>query len=133
MYRMGKHPMSQTVKNKMSLIPILHSIASCLKLPYISKLVNLNYSLKISLKVITMGTSSIFHNGIHLKILFTLIYLFHRDITYCQRKAFYEDKYDKINDSQILNSTLLLISSKSEILLLNQVQETLFSGPGILS
>ena len=40
-----------------------------LKLPYIRKLVNLNYTFKINLKAIIIGTSSQFRNGIYLKIL----------------------------------------------------------------
>ena len=40
-----------------------------LKLPYISKLVNLNYTFKISPKAIIIGTSCQFHNDIHFKIL----------------------------------------------------------------
>ena len=65
--------MSRTVKNNMSLMPILYSIESCLKLPYISKLVNLNCTCKISLKATIMRTSSQFHNGVHFKILPTFI------------------------------------------------------------
>ena len=42
--------------------------------------------------------SSQFHDGIHLKILPALIKVFLRYFTYCRRKAFYEDEYDKINE-----------------------------------
>ena len=88
--------MSQTVENKMSLIPILYSITSCLKLPYISELVNPNYTfkplLKISLKASTRETLSQFHDGVDLKILPTLVYVFLKYITYCRREAFYEDE-----------------------------------------
>ena len=44
-----------------------------LKLPYISKLVSLNYAFKVSLKAIIIETSSQFHNFIHLNILLILI------------------------------------------------------------
>ena len=61
----------------MSLISILCSVASCLKLPYISELVNISYTFKtpfkISLKTIIMEISSQFRDGVHLKILPTLI------------------------------------------------------------
>ena len=53
----------------MSLIPILYSIVNCLKRPFISKLINLNYTFTINLKAIRMRTSSQFQNGEHLKIL----------------------------------------------------------------
>ena len=88
--------MSQTVENKMSHIPILYSIASCLKLLYISELVNPTYTFKtvfqISLKAITRETLSQSHDDVHLKNLLTLVYVFLSYITYCPRKAFNEDE-----------------------------------------
>ena len=88
--------MSQTVKNKMSLIPILYSIASCPKLLYISELVNPTYTFKavfkISLKAITRDTLSQYHDDVNLKNLLTLVYVFLSYIAYCPRKAFYEDE-----------------------------------------
>ena len=88
--------MSQTVKNKMSLVPILYSIASCPKLLYISELVNPTYTFKavfkISLKAITRDTLSQYHDDVHLKNLLTLVYVFLSYIAYCPRKAFYEDE-----------------------------------------
>ena len=51
----------------MSLVPTLYFTASCLKLPYISKLVDLNNTFKISPKAIMMGASSQFHRGAHLE------------------------------------------------------------------
>ena len=88
--------MSQTVKNKMSLIPILYSIASCPKLLYISELVNPTYTFKavfkISLKAITRDTLFQYHDDVHLKNLLTLVYVFLSYIAYCPRKAFYEDE-----------------------------------------
>ena len=54
---------------------------------------NRNYSLK----TITKGTSSKSHDGIHLKILPTLLEVFLRRFSYCCRKAF-NDPYDKINE-----------------------------------
>ena len=76
------------------LISVLYSIASCLKLLYISQLVDPNYIFrlifKISLKPIIMGTLSNF--------IIVYIWRFSLHITHCWRKAFYEDKYDKINE-----------------------------------
>ena len=43
--------MLQTVEDKMCLIPILYSTIRCLKLPHISKLVDLNYICKTPLKI----------------------------------------------------------------------------------
>ena len=54
----------------------LHFLFHCklfLKLPYISKLLNLNYFFKINIKAIIIGPTFQFHNGIHLKILFIFI------------------------------------------------------------
>ena len=47
-----------------------------LKLHYISKLVNLNYFFKISLKAMIIGTTFQFHNGISLKIVLSWFSLF---------------------------------------------------------
>ena len=44
-----------------------------------------------------MGNSSQLHDGVHLKILPTLLELFPRHFSYCHRKSFYEG-YDKINE-----------------------------------
>lgn len=73
-------------------------------------LVNLNHTFKISLKTIIMGTTSQFHNGVHLKILI-LVFLMH--IIYCQRKVFYEDESDKIN--KLSNSECNLASHINKI------------------
>ena len=113
----NKYPMSQTVKNKMSLIPILYFIANCLKLPYISKLVNLTHTFKISLKAIIMRTTSQFHNGVRLKI--PLLSYFSGILHILKGKPFMKMNMKNYINSQILNAILLLISIKSEILLLN--------------
>ena len=78
-----------------------HFIFHCkllLNLPYISKLINLNYFFRSSLKPIKIGTKSQFHNGIHLEILLIFILVFLRHIKYCQRKSFYKDEFGKINE-----------------------------------
>lgn len=58
--------MFQTVENKVGLVLISYSIANCLKLTYISELVNLSYTFKtpfeISLKAMILGASSQFHD-----------------------------------------------------------------------
>ena len=51
--------------------------------------------------------------------------MFLKHITYCQRKAFYEGEYEKLNELILLNAIMLPISTKSEIMSLNEVQETL--------
>ena len=101
--------MPQTVENKISLIPILHSIASCLKLPYFSELVNPTYTFKtifkISLKAITRESLSQSHDGVHLKNLPTLVYLFLKFVSQfvilhiVEVKLFMKiNEYDKINE-----------------------------------
>ena len=61
--------------------------------------INLDYSelQKVSLKAITMGIWSQSHDGIHFKILPTLLEVFLRHLSYCLGKAFNEG-YDKINE-----------------------------------
>ena len=50
---------------------------------------------KVSPKVIIMGPLPQSHNDINLKILLPFLELFLRDLSYCRRKAFHEDCYDK--------------------------------------
>ena len=45
-----------------------------------------------------MRASSQFHDGVQLKILPTLLEVFLRHLSYCRRKAFHDDGYDKINE-----------------------------------
>ena len=45
-----------------------------------------------------MGASFQSHDGIHLKILPTLLEVFPRHLVYCHREVFHEDGYDKINE-----------------------------------
>ena len=83
-----------------------HFIFYC-KLPkatldFISELIYLNWSfnipLKISLKAIIMGASSRFHGSVQLKTLPTLLEVFLAHLSFCRRKAFHDDGYDKINE-----------------------------------
>ena len=71
-------------------------------LNFINELINLNYnfqsSFKICIKDILMGTSSHSHDGVKLEILPTLIEVFLRYLSFCQRKAFYEYGYNKIHE-----------------------------------
>ena len=63
----------------------------------ISKLVNLNYTFEISLKVIIIGTASKFHNDIHLKIL--LIFMCFSGILHIIKgKAFMKKNITKISE-----------------------------------
>ena len=78
----------------MSLIPILRSIAVCLKLLYISKLVNLNCTFNAPFKISH-------YNGNFTPILRRRIF---EDSPYSHINVFqvyyilYEDEYDKINE-----------------------------------
>ena len=78
-YRMGIHQITYVLdcEEQDGSHPNFYSIANCLKLPYISELVNLNYIFKapfiIGLKAIIMGNSFQFHDGVHFKILPTLV------------------------------------------------------------
>ena len=45
-----------------------------------------------------METSCHTHDGVKLNILPTVIEVFLRHLSFCQRKAFYEDGYNKINE-----------------------------------
>ena len=53
-----------------------------------------------------MGTSSQSHDGIHLKILPTLLEMFPRYLSYCRRKAFNEAD-DEINEFSNLDTICL--------------------------
>ena len=53
-----------------------------------------------------MGTSPKSHDGIHLKILPTLLEVFLRHLSYCRRKAF-NDTYDKIIEFSNFKYTLV--------------------------
>ena len=60
-----------------------------------------------------IGDSSQFHDGIQLKILPTLIEVVLRDLSYCCKKAFYDDRYDKINE--LFNLKCNLVSRLSKL------------------
>ena len=57
-----------------------------------------NIPFKISLKAIIMGVSSQFHDEVELKIPPTLLEVFLRHLSYCCRKVFHDDGFDKINE-----------------------------------
>ena len=44
------------------------------------------------------GNTSHSHNGVELEILSALIQVFLRHLSFCRRKAFYEDGYNKIHE-----------------------------------
>ena len=50
-----------------------------------------------------MGILSQSHDGIHLRILPTLLQVFLKYLLYCRRKAFNEDDFDKIKELSNLN------------------------------
>ena len=74
---------------------IFHCKLSQTTLNLINELINLNYNFqspfKICVKDILMGTSSHTHDGVKLEILPTLTEVFLRHLSFCGRKAFYED------------------------------------------
>ena len=88
-------------------------------LDFISELINLNWSFnilfKVDFKTIIMWAPSQFHDGVQLKIFPTLLEVLLRYLSYCCRKGFHDDGYDKINELVILSFT----SKISEILLQN--------------
>ena len=45
-----------------------------------------------------MGVSSQFHDEVQLKILPALLEVFLRHLSYCRRKVFHDDGFDKINE-----------------------------------
>ena len=71
-------------------------------LKFINELINRNYTFQLPFKIcirhIVMGSSSHFHDGVKLEILPTLVEVFLRHLSFCRRKAFYEDGYNKINE-----------------------------------
>ena len=75
---------------------------SKITLQYISEIINLNYTFNTPFKLVSkpraiiMRTLSQSHDGVHLKILVTLLEVLLRHLYYCCRKAFHEDAYDKI-------------------------------------
>ena len=52
--------------------------------------------------------SSQFHDGVGLKTLPTLLEVFLRHLSYCRRKAFHDDGYEKINELFNFNCNLVL-------------------------
>ena len=71
-------------------------------LNFINELFNQNYNFqspfKISIKNILMGMSCHTHDGLKLDILLKLIEVFLRNLSFCRRKAFYDDGYSKIHE-----------------------------------
>ena len=81
---------------------IFHYKLSQNTLNFINEIINHSYDFqspfKIGIKDILMGTSCHTHDGVKLEILLTLIEVFLRHLSFCQRKTFYEDGYNKINE-----------------------------------
>ena len=78
---------------------VSHRKPSKSTLDYISELIYLNYTFKtlfkVSLKTVIMEVSSKLYDGMHLKIHQgpTLIEVFLRYISFCERKVFYQTRY----------------------------------------
>ena len=74
-------------------------------LNFINELINRNYTFqspfqlfKICIRDILMGNSSHSNHGVKLEILPTFIEVFLRHLSFCWRKAFYENGYNKIHE-----------------------------------
>ena len=106
LHRMGTNPDSLCTRCKEQEESHPHFIFHCrlsqITLDFINKLINLSHTFrtpfKISIRVISMATSSHTHDGIKLEILQTLTEVFLRHVTFCWRKAFCGDGYDKIQE-----------------------------------
>ena len=105
LHRMGTNPYSlcPRCKGREESHPLSFLTVDCqITLDFINKLINLNHTFrtpfKISIKEISMLTSSHTHDGIKLEILQTLTAVFLRHVTFRRRKAFYGDGYDKIQE-----------------------------------
>ena len=101
-HRMGNSPFTLCPRCKESDETHPHFLFQC-KLPqttlnFINELINLNYTFqspfKICIKDILMGTTFHLHD-MKLEILPALIEVFLRHLSFCRRKAFYEDGYNK--------------------------------------
>ena len=77
--------------------PAIYKIGNAPKSLYLKKKKKKKKLYKISLKAVTIGTSSKSHDRIHLKKLPTLLQEFLKHLSYCRRKAF-NDGYNKINE-----------------------------------
>ena len=118
--------MLQTVRSKMSLISNLYSISSCLELSYITKPVNLSYTFKISPKAIIIGLHTSFATAYIRRFPLLAYKCFSVILHNFKGKSFIKKNMTKLIISQILYAILLLVSTKSEVLLSTQVQETFF-------
>ena len=127
-YRVGNSPNSLCPRLQMSFIPILYSIVRCIKLPYISELVNRNYNFKtlfkISLKAIIMETSSQFYDGVYLQIPL-LSYKCFSDITYVEGKPFMKMNMSLMN-FQILSAILLFYQQNQIYCYRNRLKRLFF-------
>ena len=80
---------------------IFHCKLSQTTLNFITRLINLNYKFQspyqINITDILMGLYNNTHENIKLEIFPILIEVFLRHLSFCRRKAFYKDGYNKIN------------------------------------
>ena len=81
---------------------IIHCKLSQITLNFINRLTNLNYKFQcpyqISITDILVGLSYGTHEDVRLEIFPILIEVFLRHLSLCRWKAFYEDRYKKINE-----------------------------------
>ena len=101
-HRTGNSPITLCPRCKESDETHPHFIFQCklsqTTLSFINERINRNYTFqspfKIWIRDILMGNSSYSHDGVKLKFLSTLTDVFLRHLSFCRRKAFYEDGYN---------------------------------------
>ena len=77
-----------------------------------------------------MGTSSHTHDGVKLEILPTLTEVFLRHLSFCGRKAFYEDGQNKINELSNYKGSLIAGFNTFRDMAIDWVQKNLFRRNG---
>ena len=90
---------------------IFHCKLSQNTLNFINRLISQNYkfqsTFQISIKDILTGLSFKTYEDVRLEILSILMEVFLRHFSFCRRKAFYEDGYNKINELDNYKGSLI--------------------------
>ena len=90
---------------------IFHCKLSQNTLNFINRLISQNYKFQspfqISIKDILTGLSFTTYEDVRLEILSILMEVFLRHLSFCRRKAFYEDGYNKINELDNYKGSLI--------------------------
>ena len=81
---------------------IFHCKLSQTTLKFINRLINRNYKFqspyKTNITDVLLGSFDKTHEDVKLEIFPTLIEVFIRHLSFCRRKTFYKDGYNKINE-----------------------------------